>query len=170
MHEIDSTTIETHSRFNVTEHLPVFSNCAHPIILPDGTILNVGLSAGFMGMNYVIFEFPGEKKNPNIYIYIYCNNLGFSKKNTEGNLMHQCRTLAKIPCRWPINPSYMHAFAVTDNYIIIIEQPLCISLVKMAHLTITHGALTDALVWYDKEPVCTNDLFFTVKKNKIFFH
>ena len=68
--------------------------------------------------------------------------------------MNQCRTLAKIPSRWPFNPSYMHTFAVTDNYIILVEQSLCISLAQLAQLTITHGPMTDALVWHANEPVC----------------
>ncbi len=59
MHEIDSETITTCSKFNTSEHLPVVSHCAHPVILNDGTILNVGLSSSLMGMHYVLFEFPG---------------------------------------------------------------------------------------------------------------
>ena len=59
MHEIDSVTIETRSKFNTSEYLPVVSHCAHPVILNDGTILNVGLSTSLMGMYYVLFEFPG---------------------------------------------------------------------------------------------------------------
>jgi hypothetical protein len=59
MHEIDSKTIETRSKFNVSEHLPVVSHSAHPAILNDGTILNVGLASSLTGMNYVLFEFPG---------------------------------------------------------------------------------------------------------------
>ena len=62
MHEIDPKTIETLSKFNVSEHIPIFSHCAHPVILHDGTIVNVGLAASFMGMNYVVFEFPGLEK------------------------------------------------------------------------------------------------------------
>ena len=70
MHEIDSTTIETRSRFTVSQHLPVISHCAHPAILRDGTILNVGLASSLMGLNYVLFEFPGSnllEKQKNIY-------------------------------------------------------------------------------------------------------
>ncbi|CAF0942936.1 unnamed protein product [Rotaria sordida] len=136
MHEIDAKTIETCSKFNVSDHISIVSHCAHPIILDDGTILNVGLSPSLMGMNYVLFEFPG-----------------LLNTNTEDNFMNQCRILVKIPCRWPINPSYMHAFAVTDNYIILIEQSLCISLVQMAQLTLTQGPMTDALIWHENEPV-----------------
>jgi hypothetical protein len=61
MHEIDSKTIETCSKFNISEHLPVVSHCAHPVILNNGTILNVGLASSLTGMNYVLFEFPGLK-------------------------------------------------------------------------------------------------------------
>lgn len=32
--------------------------------------------------------------------------------------------VAEIPARWQMNPSYMHSFAITENYFIIIEQPL----------------------------------------------
>jgi hypothetical protein len=59
MHEIDSQTIETRSKYNVSDHLPIVSHCAHPNILNNGTILNVGLASSLTGMNYVLFEFPG---------------------------------------------------------------------------------------------------------------
>jgi carotenoid isomerooxygenase len=67
--------------------------------------------------------------------------------------MHQCRVLTKIPSRWAFNPSYMHTFAITDHYIILIEQSLCVSLVQMVQVTIKHGPMTDALVWHGNEPV-----------------
>jgi carotenoid cleavage dioxygenase-like enzyme len=73
--------------------------------------------------------------------------------------MNQCRVLAKIPSRWPFNPSYMHTFGVTDNYIILVEQSLCISLARLAQLTITHGPMTDALIWHGNEPVCIQNFF-----------
>ena len=69
--------------------------------------------------------------------------------------MQKCRVLTKIPCRWSFNPSYMHTFAVTENYFVLIEQSLCISLARVLQLTITHGPMTDAFAWYGNEPVCT---------------
>lgn len=62
MHEIDAETIETRSKFIVSQHLPVMSHCAHPVLLNDGTVLNIGLGSSLMGMNYVLFEFPGLKE------------------------------------------------------------------------------------------------------------
>ncbi len=74
--------------------------------------------------------------------------------------MNQCKTLAKIPCHWPFNPSYMHTFAVTENHIILIEQSLCISLAQLIQLTITHGPMTDALIWHENEPVWKKNFHF----------
>ena len=59
MHEIDVHTIETCSKFNVSDHLPVVTHCAHPVLLNNGTLLNVGLTSSLTGMHYVVFEFPG---------------------------------------------------------------------------------------------------------------
>ena len=87
--------------------------------------------------------------------------------------MNQCRILTRmtdalvwygrepffIPSRWSFNPSYMHTFAVTNNFIILIEQSLCISLTQIVRITMTHGPMTDALVWYGREPVCEKESF-----------
>jgi carotenoid cleavage dioxygenase-like enzyme len=73
--------------------------------------------------------------------------------------MNQCKILAKIPSHWPFNPTYMHTFAVTDNYIILIEQSLCISVAQIIQLTVTHGPMIDALIWHDNEPVCSSNHF-----------
>jgi hypothetical protein len=92
------------------------------------------------------------------------NNLGFSNSHSGDNLMHQCKTLTKIPSRWPFNPSYIHTFAVTDHFIILVEQSLCISLAQMIQITLTHGPMTDALVWHGNEPVWNR---MTIPKTKI---
>lgn len=136
MHEIDCVTIETRSKFNTSDYLSIVSHCAHPVILPDGTILNVGLNAGLTGMNYVLFEYPAQPKNSDAI-----------------NYMEECQVLAKIPSRWPFHPTYMHAFAVTENYVILVEQSLCVSVAQVFQLKITHGPMTDALIWYGNEPV-----------------
>ena len=47
----------------------------------------------------------------------------------------------------------MHTFAVTEHYVVLVEQSLCISLVQMVQMTITQGPMTDALAWYGNEPV-----------------
>ena len=34
--------------------------------------------------------------------------------------------MAKVRCRWMLEPGYMHSFAVTENYFILIEQPMTV--------------------------------------------
>lgn len=79
--------------------------------------------------------------------------LGSSQSDVKDNPMKDCRVLAKIPSRWPFNPSYMHTFAVTEHYVVLVEQCLCVSLVQMVQMRITQGPMTDALAWYGNEPV-----------------
>lgn len=73
-------------------------------------------------------------------------------------MMQQCKILARIPSRWMFNPSYMHTFAVTPNYIVLVEQSLCVSLAQLLQVAITHGPLTSALIWHGNEPVSTPTL------------
>ena len=61
MYQIDSKTIETLQRYNVSDHLPVVTHCAHPVFFKNGTLLNVGLGPSLTGMNYVLFEYPGRQ-------------------------------------------------------------------------------------------------------------
>lgn len=79
--------------------------------------------------------------------------LGSPQADIEDNPMKDCRVLAKIPSRWTFNPSYMHTFAVTEHYVVLVEQCLCVSLVQMVQMTISQGPMTDALAWYGNEPV-----------------
>lgn len=39
--------------------------------------------------------------------------------------------IASIPCRSMFSPSYYHSFAMTDNYVIFLEQPLKLDILKM---------------------------------------
>ncbi|MGH0115710.1 UNVERIFIED_CONTAM: hypothetical protein FKN15_046895 [Acipenser sinensis] len=42
------------------------------------------------------------------------------------------KVVCSIPCRSLLNPSYYHSFGMTDNYIIFIEQPFKLDILKMA--------------------------------------
>ena len=77
------------------------------------------------------------------------------RRNTE---------VGRVATRWRLNPGYMHSFAVTDNYYVLIEQPLCINVPKMAKsLLSTDKAVIDGMVWYgDTE----STLIHAVPKNK----
>lgn len=56
-----------------------------------------------------------------------------------------------VNARWLFNPCYMHSFAMTDHYWVVIEQPLVVSVTKIFRVLLRHDALIDALKWWDKE-------------------
>ena len=42
--------------------------------------------------------------------------------------------MGEIPCTNTFFPSYMHSFAITDHWIVVVEQPLVVSWTfKLAH-------------------------------------
>nr|XP_053636980.1 uncharacterized protein LOC128692030 [Cherax quadricarinatus] len=63
----------------------------------------------------------------------------------------RARVVASVAARWRLNPCYMHSFAITDNYWVLIEQPLVVSVSKILRVLIKHDALIDALQWWEKE-------------------
>lgn len=59
--------------------------------------------------------------------------------------------VAKIPSRWKFNPSYMHSFAVTDNYFIVIEQPLSISAIRVTKVKYLKRLWDSIFKWFENE-------------------
>lgn len=63
----------------------------------------------------------------------------------------QAKVVGTVGARWLLNPCYMHSFAMTDNYWVIIEQPLVVSVPKILKVLAKQDALIDALQWFEKE-------------------
>ena len=62
-----------------------------------------------------------------------------------------------------LDPGYMHSFSVTENFYILIEQPLCINVPKLVKsLVSSSDALLDGMVWYGDSP----SLFHIIPKDK----
>jgi hypothetical protein len=64
--------------------------------------------------------------------------------------LSRARIAATHQARWRLSPSYMHSFSVTENYFVLIEQPLVVSMTKAAKVHLTHKALVDTLQWYNE--------------------
>lgn len=67
------------------------------------------------------------------------------------NMFMNASVVAQIPARWRMNPSYMHSFALTENYYIVIEQPLSISIVKSFKARFFKRPLASIFEWYKNE-------------------
>lgn len=68
-------------------------------------------------------------------------------------MFDEASIVAEIPARWRTNPSYMHSFAMTDNYFIVIEQPLGISMIESLKAKYFKRPLASIFKWFQKE--CT---------------
>lgn len=83
---------------------------------------------------------------------------------------------AEIPARWQINPSYMHSFAMTENYFILIEQPLGISMIESIKAKYLKRPLASIFKWFQNEStllhvICrqTGERKFTFKTAAFFY-
>ena len=61
--------------------------------------------------------------------------------------------MARVPSRWKMNISYTHAFGMTDNYFVHIEQPMTMNLPKMITLSMTKSCIAEAILCQENEPV-----------------
>ncbi|KAF7995756.1 hypothetical protein HCN44_006863 [Aphidius gifuensis] len=75
-------------------------------------------------------------------------------------MFDNAKIISKIPARWKLNPAYMHTFGITDNFFIIIEQPLAISLINMLGAQLKNKPLATCLKWHDDE----NTLFHIISR------
>ncbi|XP_045135882.1 carotenoid isomerooxygenase-like isoform X1 [Portunus trituberculatus] len=133
---IDPDTLATHEKVDLTRHIAIFTHTAHPHVDRDGTVYNLGQGAGPLGPKYHICKFPKTKTSSN------------GKVKTP---FEQAKVVGTVAARWMLNPCYMHSFAMTDNYWVIIEQPLVVSVPKILKVLAKQDALIDALQWFEKE-------------------
>lgn len=60
-----------------------------------------------------------------------------------------------------MSPAYMHSMTLTDNYIVLIEQPLAVSLSELLSDIVTNAPFISGLKWHN-EPVSVQDCFYAV--------
>ena len=61
--------------------------------------------------------------------------------------LDKAKVIATIPSSWATNLTYNHAFTMTKNYVIFMEQPYLINCVKMAQIGIRGKSIVDTLEW-----------------------
>lgn len=68
-------------------------------------------------------------------------------------MFQEARYAGSAPARWGLHPSYMHTFAITVNYFVIIEQPMSVSVPAMVKNAILGEPMMASLRWFPKENV-----------------
>lgn len=61
--------------------------------------------------------------------------------------------MGSVPARWPLQPAYMHTFGITENYFVIVEQPLSISIPTMMQTHLLNDPMGASFKWYQDQRV-----------------
>lgn len=128
IHKVNPHTLETEEKINLTKYIAVNGATAHPHYDPDGTTYNMGNSYGKHGMMFNIIAVPPQMSD--------------DEETLQG---------AKIVCGFEpedsLNPSYYHSFGMTKNYIIFVEQPLKINIMKILTSKLRGKSLGSSINW-----------------------
>ncbi|XP_051934902.1 beta-carotene oxygenase 2b [Hippocampus zosterae] len=131
MHKIDPETLEATKKVNWRDFIAVNSATAHPHVDVDGTTYNMGNSFSHKGSYYNIIQVPQMKYS--------------TEETLEG-----AKVLCSIPSTDSAKPSYFHSFAMSENYVVFIEQPLKMDLLKIVTSKLTGKSISDSFFWDPK--------------------
>ncbi|XP_006004911.1 beta,beta-carotene 15,15'-dioxygenase [Latimeria chalumnae] len=117
--KIDPKSLDTLEKVDYTKYIALNLASSHPHYDAAGDTINMGTSIADKGKTkYLIVKIPNMKpveseKKKKVYF-----------KNLE--------VLCSIPSHGRLNPSYYHSFGITENYIVFVEQPFKLDLLKLA--------------------------------------
>ncbi|XP_035240746.1 beta,beta-carotene 9',10'-oxygenase-like isoform X1 [Anguilla anguilla] len=132
MHKINPETLETNEKVDWSKFIAVNGATAHPHNDPDGTTYNMGNSYTKKGAFYNIIRVPPEKASP--------------EDTLEG-----AKVICNIRSVEKGKPSYYHSFAMSENYIVFIEQPIKMDLKKIIMGKLWGREISKAVYWDPKQ-------------------
>nr|XP_055196830.1 retinoid isomerohydrolase isoform X2 [Nyctereutes procyonoides] len=110
--KINPETLETIKQVDLCNYVSVNGATAHPHIENDGTVYNIGNCFGKnFSIAYNIVKIPplqADKEDP----------------------ISKSEVVVQFPCSDRFKPSYVHSFGLTPNYIVFVETPVKINLLK----------------------------------------
>ncbi|XP_053126352.1 beta,beta-carotene 15,15'-dioxygenase [Hemicordylus capensis] len=117
--KIDPQTLETLEKVDYTKYVAINLATSHPHYDSSGNILNMGTSIVDKGKTkYVVFKIPPSAPA--------------SGKKGKKNCLKHLEVMCSIPSRSLLHPSYYHSFGISENYILFIEQPFKLDILKLA--------------------------------------
>ena len=108
--------------------IQLLSQASHPQYDEEGNMITLGLGLGLLGPQYRLTKF-------------------LAGSEPGGSLSSQAVSLASRRCSRVLHPSYMHSFSVSQNYYVLIEQPLCVSVTAILSAIFKGKSLSSALSW-----------------------
>lgn len=117
MNQIDPVTLETVGRINYRNHIALNLATAHPHYDGEGNTYNMGTAIMSFGLpKYIIFKVPADA----------------SDKEHKKPALRKVQQVCSIPFRSTLFPSYFHSFGMTEDYIVFVEQPFKLDIVRLA--------------------------------------
>ncbi|KAL4630262.1 beta,beta-carotene 15,15'-dioxygenase-like [Arapaima gigas] len=143
--KIDPETLETQDKVDYLKYLAVNLVTSHPHYDREGNSYNVGTKIAEKGKTkYTIFKVPATAKDQ--------TSKCLSPDVPQGTpALKNLEVLCSVPCRSLLTPSYYHSFGMTDNYIIFIEQPLKLDILKMATAYMRHVNWASCLKFHPED-------------------
>ncbi|KAG8434464.1 hypothetical protein GDO86_012731 [Hymenochirus boettgeri] len=128
MRKVDPEALDTLEKVDWSKFIAVNGATAHPHYDPDGTSYNMGNSYGKQGTRYNIIKVPSQKSA--------------SEETLEG-----AQVICSIEPQEKMKPSYYHSFGMTENYVVFIELPLKLNLMKIITSKIRGKSFSSSLSW-----------------------
>ncbi|KAL7839286.1 hypothetical protein SRHO_G00259440 [Serrasalmus rhombeus] len=129
MRKIDPQSLETKEKVDWTKYIAVNAATAHPHYDREGATYNLGNSYGRQGYFYNVIHVPrGEG-------------------GTDGADLNGAEILCSIPAASSRKPSYYHSFALSENYVIFIEQPIKLDLLKFMLHRVLGKSFHEVMSW-----------------------
>ncbi|KAG7270174.1 hypothetical protein CRUP_006097, partial [Coryphaenoides rupestris] len=137
INQIDPVTLETVGRVNYRNHIALNLATAHPHYDEEGNTYNMGTAImGWTTPHYVIFKVPAQ-------------NSDAEKKKPA---LKQLERICSIPCRSSLSPSYFHSFGMTERYVVFVEQPYKLDILKLG-FAYFRGVNWGSCLKFDKDDV-----------------
>ncbi|XP_061407032.1 carotenoid-cleaving dioxygenase, mitochondrial-like [Lethenteron reissneri] len=128
MRKVDPRTLDTKEKVDWGKFVAVNSATAHPHYDPDGTAYNMGNIFGREGTHYAIIRVPVQK-------------------DSDSDTLEGATIVARFPAADSRFPSYYHSFAMTENYVVFLEQPLCMDILQLLTSRLRGRSYSHSMVW-----------------------
>lgn len=133
LRKVDAATLETLDKVNLTKIVSVHGATAHPHIDQDGSYHNLGSIFGRPTKHAIVKITPAPKGS--------------------SELFEKAEIVGQVSAQWKMSPCYFHSFGMSENYYILVEQPLCINILKLFTAKFRGKAFADAMEYWDNYPV-----------------
>ncbi|KAJ0019421.1 hypothetical protein NQD34_006990 [Periophthalmus magnuspinnatus] len=135
MRRIDPQSLETKEKVDWSSFIAVNSATAHPHYDQEGASYNMGNSYGKQGFFYNIIRVPPPDE---------------TAAKTDCADLNGAKVICSIPAAEPRKPSYYHSFVMSENYIVFVEQPIKLDLLKFMLYRIQGKSFHKVMTWEPK--------------------